>query len=109
VWSKNYESSTLFDLPHDRGLLAGPPELHRRPVGERAVRPLDIGVLPPVLHDPARVAETQEPVLVEAFVARPAVEALAVGILDRLAGIDEGQGSGMLVRSFLQRPTDELL
>jgi hypothetical protein len=72
------------------------------------VRPLGIGVVPPVLHDPARAAETQEPVLVAAFVARPAVEALAVGVLDRLAGIDEGKGDGMLARPFLQRPTDEL-
>ena len=66
-------------------------ELGRGLVAERAVGPLLIVVLPPRLHDLAGIAEAEEPVLVEAFVAQPAVEALAVGVLDRLAGVDEVQ------------------
>ena len=72
------------------------------------MRPLGIVVLPPCLHDPTRIAESQEPVLVQAFVTQPTVEALTVGVLDRVAGVDEVQGDGMLVRPFLQRPTDQL-
>ena len=62
-----------------------------------------IVVLPPGLHDLARIGQAQEPVLVEAFVAQPAVEALAVGVLDRLARVDEVQRDRVLVRPLLQR------
>ena len=89
-------------LPHLAGLApsvpAGrprpvepPAELLGRLVAERAVGPFPIVVLPPGLHDLPRIRQAQEPVLVETFVAQPTVEALAVGVLDRLARIDEVQ------------------
>src|SRR6184192_2790837 len=46
---------------------------------------------PPLLDDPACIVEVEEPVLVEALVAKLAVEAFDVGILDWLAGADEVQ------------------
>jgi hypothetical protein len=64
-------------------------------------------VLAPRFHDAAGVDDAQEPVLVEALVAQPTVEALAVGILDRLARIDEVQGDRVLVRPLLHRPADQ--
>ena len=67
-----------------------------------------IVVLAPGLHDPARIGQAQEPVLVEAFVPEAAVEALAVRVLDRLAGVDEVQGDRVLVRPLVQRAADQL-
>ena len=42
----------------------------------------------PSLDDPPRLGQRGEGVLIEAFIAQPAVEALHEGILDRLAGGD---------------------
>ncbi len=53
--------------------------------------PLGIVVEPPSLDDPTGVIEIEEPVLVEALVAKAAVEGLNEGVLARLAGLDEGQ------------------
>ncbi len=39
-----------------------------------------------------RVGDVQEPVRRQALVAEPAVEAFNVGVLNGLAGLDEGQG-----------------
>lgn len=60
-------------------------------------------VLPPRFDDPASVTEPQEPVLVEAFVAEAAIEALADRVLDRLAGIDKAQFDAVLIRPLVQR------
>jgi hypothetical protein len=46
---------------------------------------------PPLLDDSPCVCRRQEPVLVEAFVAEPSVEALDVRVLDRFAGPNEVQ------------------
>jgi hypothetical protein len=46
---------------------------------------------PPGLDDAPRVVETEKPVLVEGLIAQLAVEALDVGVLNRLAGPDEVQ------------------
>jgi hypothetical protein len=46
-------------------------------------------------------------VLVEAFVAHPGVEALAVGVLDRLAGVDEMQANAVLVCPLLKHATEQ--
>lgn len=57
---------------------------------EAVARP-DFGVVdPPLLDDLAGVADAVEPVLVQAFVAEFAVEALHVAVLLRLARLDEG-------------------
>ena len=46
---------------------------------------------PPVLDRSARVCHREEPVLVQAFVAELAIEALDVRVFDRLAETDEAQ------------------
>jgi len=61
-----------------------------------------IVVLAPHLHDPAGIAQAQEPVLGEAFVPEVPVEALRVRVLDRLARIDEPQGDPALVRPLIE-------
>ena len=58
-------------------------------VAQSIVRPKGIVIVPPTLHDGPGQGKAHEPMLVEAFVAQPPVEALDVGILDGLAGIDE--------------------
>jgi hypothetical protein len=49
------------------------------------VGPDGIVVHAPGLDDQARVSQAEEPVLVQALVAEPAIETLDVGILIRLA------------------------
>ena len=69
-----------------------------------------IGVVldPPVLDDPPGLGDGDEPVLVEAFVVEPPVEALDVGILDRFAGPDELEPHAVLVRPNVQSLASEL-
>src|SRR5258705_1136050 len=64
-------------------------ELRGRHVAEGAVRPNRIIVQAPGFDDLARLRQAEEPVLVEALIAEPAVEALDVGILIGFAGLDE--------------------
>ncbi len=59
----------------------GPAELGRRPVCQRAVRPLAIVFLTPVVEGSPDVAECAELVCVEAFVAQPSMEAFDVPVL----------------------------
>ena len=47
-----------------------------------------IVVDPPVFDDVLGLCEASDPVLVQAFFSEPAIEALDVGILGRLAGIN---------------------
>ena len=55
------------------------------------MRPVVVVVVAPVVNDAAHVAQTGEPVLRQALVTEAAVEALDVGVLHRLAGLDEAQ------------------
>src|SRR5690349_1268190 len=64
-------------------------------------------VLAPGLYDPAGIREAQEPVFIEAFIPKSPVKALAVGVLDWLAWVDEVQRHRVLVRPRFQRPTDQ--
>lgn len=57
----------------------------------------------------AGVQQRREPVLVEAFVAQAAVEALDVGVLVRLAWLDQAQLNTALVRPRHHRLAAELL
>ena len=66
-------------------------ELGWREIAERAVRPDRVGVLPPGLDEAPRRLEGREPMLVQAFITQPPIEALHVGVLHRLAGVDEVQ------------------
>ena len=58
-------------------------------VAQRRVKPSAVVVLPPIFNDRAGVLQVQEPVAVEALIPEPAVETLNVGILHRLARLDE--------------------
>ena len=75
-------------------------------VAQRAVRSFLIVILSPRLHELAGIGQPEEPLLVQAFVAEAAVEALAEGVLDRLARIDEVQRDRVLLRPLRQRVTD---
>ena len=65
-------------------------------------------VAPPFLDDGPGVRDAVEPVLVEAFVAQLAVEALHVAVLLRLARLDEGVLHAVHVAPTIQGQTREL-
>src|SRR5690606_39946469 len=65
--------------------------LSRCEVPERAVRALGVVLEAPTLDNRTGVGHVHKPMLVQAFVAQPAVEALDVGVLHRLARADERQ------------------
>src|SRR6266446_7761259 len=83
-------------------------ELRGGHVAERAVRPNRIVVQAPGFDDLACVSQAEEPVLVETLVAEPAVETLDVGILIRLARLDEVQPDALGVGPCIEGPADEL-
>ena len=62
----------------------------------------------PGRDDRLGVLERREPVFVEAFVAELAVEALDVGVLGRLAGLDQQQLYAVGLRPLVQRSAGEL-
>jgi hypothetical protein len=66
------------------------------------VRASLVVVCPPFFDDLASVSEGEEPVFVQALVAQPAVEALDVGVLDGLAGIDEAQANTVLIGPLVE-------
>ena len=66
--------------------------------------PDGIVVHAPGLDDLARVSQAEEPVLVQALVAEPAIETLDVGILIRLARVDEVQPNAAGVDPRIERP-----
>ena len=70
--------------------------------------PDGIVVHAPGLDDLARVRQAEEPVLVQALVAEPAVETLDVGMLIRLARVNEVQPNAAGVGPRIERPADEL-
>ena len=72
-------------------------ELLRCQVAERAVRSLGVVLDSPVLNDLSCVRHRQEPVFIQALVPEAPVEALDVGVLDRLARSDEAEYHMMLV------------
>src|ERR1043165_6118263 len=83
-------------------------ELRGGHVAEGTVGPDSIVVHAPGLDDLARVRQAEEPVLVQALVAESAVETLDVGILIRLARVDEVQPDAAGVGPRIERPADEL-
>jgi hypothetical protein len=54
------------------------------------------------------IAQAQEPVPVEAFVAQPSLKALHEGVLHRLARFDEAQPDAPLVRPLIDRLARQL-
>src|ERR1700730_17903815 len=75
-------------MPH---LLCCPCKLCGRQVVQRTVWTFFVVILPPSFDLSSRVTQTGEPVRVQAFIAQATVEALYVGILHRLAGLNEPQ------------------
>ena len=76
-------------------------EFPGRTIAQGTVRALLVVVLTPVFDQGAGFRQHREPVLIEAFVANLAVEALDVGVLHRLAGLDELQRLNPEVRVVL--------
>lgn len=72
-------------------------ELFRGQVLQAAVRAFGVVIDPPVFNDLLRFADAGEPMLVQAFFAVPPVEAFDVGVLRRLAGVDEIELNAMIV------------
>ena len=62
----------------------------------------------PLLDGALRVAEREEPVLIQALVAQPAVERLGVGVLHRLPGLDEVQRHAAAVCPLIEGLPSEL-
>ncbi len=83
-------------------------ELRGGHVAEGTVGTDGIVVHTPGLDDLACVRQAAEPVLVQALVAEAAVETLNVGILIRLAGLDEVQPNAVGVSPRVERSADEL-
>lgn len=65
-------------------------------------------VVSPLLYDPPGVAQPQESVFVETFVAEPSTKAFRVGVLDRLPGVDEPQVDATLVCPLIQHLTRQV-
>ncbi len=70
--------------------------------------PVSIVVYPPSFNELPSVSEGEEPVLVQALVSEPAVEALDEGVLDRLAGLDEAQSDAPFIGPLVKRPAGQL-
>ena len=83
-------------------------ELSGRSVTQSAVRTDGIVVVPPRLHNVTGCGQAREPVLVETLVPKAPVEALDVGVLHRLARINEVQTHPVLVGPGIHRPPREL-
>src|ERR1051325_1312240 len=58
--------------------------------------------------DAARVLETDEPVLVEAFVAEPSIEAFDKAVLHRFSRLDELEFHAVLLSPLIESVADEL-
>lgn len=58
----------------------------------------------PVFDDLEGLADASEPMLIQAFLSVPAIETLNVGVLGRLAGVDEIQLDAVIIDSSIQRP-----
>jgi hypothetical protein len=72
------------------------------------VRSLSVVFDPPGLDGSPRVRHGEEPVFVQALVTEATVEALDVGVLDRLAGTDKAQAHSGLVRPGIEHLAFEL-
>src|SRR5437899_6914589 len=92
----------------DPSVLEEPAVLQRGKVAERAVGPAPIVIHPPVLDEPPSVSEGEKPMLVQALVSEPAVEALDEGVLNGLARLDEVQPHAPLLGPLVQHQAGEL-
>jgi hypothetical protein len=81
-------------------------ELEWRQVVQAAVRPDSIEVTAPGFDDDLCLCTRSEPLDAQAFVAQLAVEAFVVGVLPRLAGIDQGRADAGLSEPLEDREAD---
>src|SRR6266850_2536793 len=89
------------------GAARGPRKLQRRTIVQGAVRALLIVVHAPPFDQHPGLVQHGEPVFVETFIPHLPVETLHVGVLHRLAGLDELLLHAALVGPAIQRPTGE--
>src|SRR5262249_33930952 len=83
-------------------------KLRRWTIPQRAVRSVIVVVLPPGFDSLLRVRHTDEPMLVEAFVPKLAVEALGVGVLRRLSRPHECQAHMVAIGPCVQHLSRKL-
>ena len=62
----------------------------------------------PALDVELRIAEREKPVLIQALVAQPTVEAFDVTVLNRFAGLNEQQLDAVIRRPRIERATPKL-
>jgi hypothetical protein len=72
------------------------------------MRTVLVVILPPGFDLSSCVTQTGKPVRIQAFIAQSTVEALYVGVLYRLAGLDELQPHPALFAPGCQHPTAKL-
>ncbi len=75
---------------------------------QRAVRPLGVIALPPLLDDAPGVGQAAKPVNIETLVTELAVETLEAPVLHGLAGVDAIEGHAVLVGPRIQCLPGEL-
>src|SRR5262245_54001777 len=77
-------------------------------IAQRTMRSMAVVVDPPSLDLPSCIGKVNEPILVQALVAKLPVEALDEGVLDRLAGTDEVQLDSRTIGPGVERLAGEL-
>src|SRR5678815_2495863 len=75
---------------------------------ERAVRPQLVVLRPPGCDSTLGVLEVDEPIHIEALAAHLVVEALDVGVLHRLSGVDEMDPHAVLAGPRIDLASSEL-
>lgn len=84
------------------------PEFVRRQLPQGTMRAHRVVVRAPRFFPRVGVVETDERMLIQTFVAQPAVEAFDVRVFHRLARTDELQLDAMFVRPCIERLAYEL-
>ncbi len=62
---------------------------------------------PPAFNDPFRLGQNGEPVQVQAFFTKPAIETFDIGVLSRLARIDKVELHAVIIGPAIERTTSE--
>ena len=67
-----------------------------------------IVIQPPPIHNVSRLGHAQEQFAIEAFIPQLAVEALYVGVLGRLARLNQQRRDAMFISPLIERPAVKL-
>ena len=81
---------------------------HRRLAAQRLVRPAMAVIVLPLLRFLSHLIQGAEDLRVQEFAAEPSIEAFYIGVLCRLARLDEGQGDLALFAPRIELVADEL-